>query len=123
MSGPEVLIPITIFAGGFAMIFGITYLRTRQNMAMIDKGMNPKTHAQRPAPYQNLKWGLLLIGAGIGLALAYIVCSHLLHEEENPALYFAFIGIGGGLGLVGSYRAERAWPDRQEAQAASNQKD
>jgi drug/metabolite transporter (DMT)-like permease len=119
MSGPEVLIPITIFAGGFAMVFGITYLRTRQNMAMIDKGMNPKIHTQRPAPYQNLKWGLLLIGAGIGLALAYIVCSHLLHEDENPALYFAFIGIGGGLGLVGSYRAERAWLDKQEAKDAA----
>lgn len=119
MSGPEVLIPITIFAGGFAMIFGITYLKTRQNLAMIEKGMNPKTSAQRPAPYQNLKWGLLLIGAGIGLALAYIVCGHMLHEEENPALYFAFIGIGGGLGLVGSYRAEKAWLDKQEAQGSN----
>jgi hypothetical protein len=113
MSGPEVLIPITIFAGGFAMIFGVYYLKTRQNLAMIEKGMNPKLHAQRPAPYQNLKWGLLLIGSGIGLALAYIVCTHLLYEAENPALYFAFIGIGGGLGLVGSYKAEKKWMDHQ----------
>jgi len=119
MQGPEVLVPITIFAGGFAMLFGIAYLKTRQNLAMIEKGMNPKQHAQRPAPYQNLKWGLLLIGAGIGLALAYIVCTHMLHEEENPALYFAFIGIGGGIGLVGSYKAERAWLDKQEANGNS----
>lgn len=115
MSGPEVLIPITMFAGAFAMTFGIVYLGTRQNLAMIEKGMNPKQKFQRPAPYKSLKWGLLLIGAGIGLALAYIVCTHLLHEEENPALYFAFIGIGGGLGLVGSYKAEKAWLDKQEA--------
>jgi drug/metabolite transporter (DMT)-like permease len=115
MSGPEVLVPITLFAGAFAMTFGIVYLGTRQNLAMIEKGMNPKQQSQRPAPYKSLKWGLLLIGAGIGLALAYIVCSHLLHEEDNPALYFAFIGIGGGLGLVGSYKAERAWLDKQEA--------
>lgn len=120
MNGPEILIPITIFAGGFAMIFGVTYLKTRQNLAMIDKGMNPKTGSPRPAPYQNLKWGLLLIGAGIGLAAAYLLCDHVLHEEDNPALYFAFIGIGGGLGLVGSYKAEKAWLDKQEA-AATNQ--
>ena len=56
MQGPEVLIPLTIFAGGFAMIFGIGYLRTRENLAMIEKGMNPKEHANRPAPYRNLKW-------------------------------------------------------------------
>ncbi|MCA0382403.1 MAG: hypothetical protein LCH58_09595 [Bacteroidetes bacterium] len=115
MNGPEILVPITMFAGSFAMVFGVVYLRTRQNLAMIEKGMNPKTDKQRPAPYQNLRWGLLLIGAGIGLALAYIVCSHVLHEEENPALYFAFIGIGGGLGLVGSYKAEKAWLDKEEA--------
>ena len=41
MHGAESLIPITMFAGGFAMIFGIVYLRTRQNLAMIAKGMNP----------------------------------------------------------------------------------
>ncbi|WP_416439375.1 DUF6249 domain-containing protein [Phnomibacter sp. MR] len=115
MSGPEVLVPITMFAGSFAMVFGVVYLRTRQNLAMIEKGMNPKMDKRRPTPYQNLRWGLLLIGAGIGLALAYIVCSHVLHETSNPALYFAFIGIGGGLGLVGSYKAEKAWLDKEEA--------
>jgi drug/metabolite transporter (DMT)-like permease len=120
MQGPEALVPIVIFAGGFALIFGIGYLKTRQNLAMIEKGMNPKQVAQRPAPYQNLKWGLLLIGAGIGLALAYIVCSHMLHENDNPALYFAFIAIGGGIGLVSSYKAEKIWLDKQEANDQRN---
>ena len=63
MDAGEVLIPVTMFAGGFAMIFGIYYLKTRQNLAMIEKNMNPKQFANRPAPYKNLKWALLLIGA------------------------------------------------------------
>ena len=71
MHGGEILIPLTLFAGGFAMTFGIVYLRTRQNLAMIERGMNPKEFANRPAPYRNLKWGLLIMGAGIGLLLAY----------------------------------------------------
>ena len=41
MQAAEALVPITMFAGGFAMVFGIVYLRTRQNLAMIEKGMNP----------------------------------------------------------------------------------
>src|SRR3954463_7027816 len=113
MQAEEALIPITMFAGGFAMVFGIYYLRTRQNLAMIEKGMNPKEYANRPAPYKNLKWGLLLIGAGVGLFLAYMldtfVIQHIVstevfngntyhhRQDDNPAIYFSLIAIGGGL--------------------------
>src|SRR5687768_9822265 len=117
MHGAEVLIPIVLFAGGFAMIFGIVYLKTRQNLAMIEKGMNPKEFANRPAPYKNLKWALLLIGAGIGLFAAYMLDNYVLQDhtsnmnDDNPAIYFSLIAIGGGIGLFGSYRMEKKWWD------------
>lgn len=131
MDGAEVLIPLIIFAGGFAMIFGIVYLRTRQNMAMIEKGMNPKEFANRPAPYKNLKWALLLMGAGAGLFLAFILDTYILqpnyytetfngrsyrHHDDDAiaAIYFALIAIGGGLGLFGSYRIEKKWWDENK---------
>ena len=108
MQAAEALIPITICVGSFAMIFGIVYLRTRENLAMIEKNMNPKEHANRPAPYRNLKWGLLLIGAGAGLLLAYFLDKFVIADHhDNEALWFALIGIGGGLGLIGSYRIEK----------------
>lgn len=112
MHGPEVLIPIVLFAGGFAMVFGIVYLKTRQNLAMIEKGMNPKQFANRPAPYKNLKWALLLIGSGVGLLAAMLLDDYVLNtqrkwHEDNPAIYFSLIAIGGGLGLFGSYRMEK----------------
>lgn len=116
MQASEALVPITMFAGGFAMIFGIYYLKTRQNLAMIEKGMNPKEFANRPAPYKNLKWALLLIGSGIGLFVAYMLDNYVLgvqnfHDEENPAIYFSLVAIGGGLGLFGSYKMEKKWWD------------
>jgi hypothetical protein len=107
MHDAELLIPILVPLGFFAMVFGIIYLRTRENLAMIERGLNPKEFANRPAPYKNLKWGLLLTGAGIGLAIAYFVTQYVLHDEDNPALWFAFLGIGGGLGLINSYRIEK----------------
>lgn len=119
MHDEEVLIPIVMFAGGFAMIFGIVYLRTRQNMAMIEKGMNPRIKENRPTPYRNLKWGLLLVGSGLGLFLAYIldnfVLNRVVHDsshgfenyDANVPIYFALIAIGGGLGLISSYRVEK----------------
>ena len=111
MQGPEVLIPLTLFAGGFAMVFGIVYLKTRENLAMVEKGMNPREKYYRPAPYRNLKWGLLLIGAGLGLLTAYILSEYVLiprnYHDDNPAIYFSLIAIGGGLGLISSYRVEK----------------
>lgn len=130
MAGPEVLVPVTMFAGGFAMVFGIVYLKTRQNLAMIEKGMNPKEFANRPAPYKNLKWALLLIGAGMGLFTAYMLDTYVIqheyvvnkfdnttitHTRDNiSAIYFSLIAIGGGLGLFGSYRIERKWWEKNK---------
>jgi hypothetical protein len=108
MHNLEMFIPILLGLGAFAMVFGLRYLRNRENMAMIEKGMDPKLNAARPAPYKNLKWGLLLVGSGIGLFLAYILHEQVLQvREDNPAIYFSLIAIGGGIGLITSYRIEK----------------
>jgi hypothetical protein len=106
MQGAEVLVPITIFAGGFAMVFGIVYLKTRENMAMIEKGMNPKGYANLPAPFRSLKAGLLFLGAGLGLISAFLIARNV-GGRDVEAIYFALIAIGGGLGLIGSYAMEK----------------
>ncbi len=110
MNGVQMLIPILVPLGSFALIFGIVYLRSRENMAMIEKGLNPKD--VRPAPFRSLKAGLLLAGAGLGLLLAYIIDMTMLnhesaHYDEPVPLYFALIAIGGGIGLIISYNIEK----------------
>ena len=109
MNGAELLVPILVPLGAFAMVFGIIYLRTRENMAMIEKGMNPKQFANRPAPYRNLKNGLMFLGAGLGLLIAFFLDNSIntrMHDD-NPSIYFACIAIGGGLGLIASYAVEK----------------
>jgi hypothetical protein len=89
-------------------------------MAMIEKGLDPKMKPlrPRPAPFRNLKWGLLLVGAGLGLFVAYILDNFVLYrvghsvnnfdnDGANVPIYFALIAIGGGLGLIASYRIEK----------------
>ena len=102
MDGANVLVPILVPIGAFAMIFGVVYLRTRENMALIEKGKDPRS----PRPFQSLKTGLLFLGAGIGLFLAYFI-SRNLSGRDHEALYFALIAIGGGMGLVLSYAIEK----------------
>jgi hypothetical protein len=99
-----------------ALIFGIRYFSNRENMAMIEKGLDPKLKIERrPAPFRNLKWGLLLVGSGLGLFLAYLLDNFLLfnighrfaNDSDNVPIYFALIAIGGGIGLIMSYKIER----------------
>ena len=107
-----ILVPIALFT----MIFGIVYLAKRERLAMIERGMDPRRYKPQSAPFQNLKWGLLLIGAGLGLFFAYLldrtVFSH--SEDENVAIYFSLIAIFGGLGLFMSYRIEKKEVDKQD---------
>jgi hypothetical protein len=95
---------------------------------MIEKGLDPNIkyatpQRPRPAPFISLKWGLLLVGAGLGLFLAYLLDNTLLYHVghyinrysdgeyqvngANVSLYFAFIAVGGGCGLIASYRVEK----------------
>jgi hypothetical protein len=107
MNATSMLVAVLVPLGGMAMLFGIVYLIKRENLAMIEKGMNPKVY--RPAPYTALKYGLLLMGSGVGLLLAYLidVASIAIDGEDNPTIYFALIAIFGGLGLIFSYRIEK----------------
>ena len=125
--GPDQLVFFWLILSSLALcalLFGIRYFNNRENMAMIEKGLDPKTKPERrPAPFRNLKWGLLLVGSGVGLFLAYLLDNTLLYavrnrlpndfdHDANVPIYFALIAIGGGIGLILSYRIERkSFPD------------
>ena len=87
-------------------------------MAMVEKGMNPKDRMNRPAPFRSLRTGLLFLGAGLGLLIAFFLDMYVIPYSFEPAgLYFALIAIGGGLGLVGSYLVEKKhWFDKENGQ-------
>jgi hypothetical protein len=128
--GPDQLVFFWLILSSLALcmlIFGIRYFNSRENMAMIEKGLDPKLKMERrPAPFRNLKWGLLLVGSGIGLFLAYLMDNFMLfsvrvhsehsigNDDANVPIYFALIAIGGGIGLIMSYRIERkSLPDKE----------
>lgn len=125
--GPEVLIGIIVPLGFFAVIFGIFYMRNKENMALIERGINPRNSESRPKPFVVLKYGLLMLGSGTGLLIAYLIDStlvqhtyritaegHKYRTDDNSLLYFSLIAIGGGLGMVISYVIEKKqWLDKR----------
>jgi hypothetical protein len=111
-----ILVPVALFA----MIFGIVYLGKRERMAMIERGMDPRRYKPQAAPFHTLKWGLLLIGAGVGLFLAFVLdhtafksIGNEFDNDGNVAIYFALIAIFGGLGLFSSYLIEKKHNDKE----------
>lgn len=104
-----ILAGIVISLGFFAMIFAVVYLYKRERMAMIERGMDPRSYKPQSAPYQNLKWGLLLIGSGIGLFLAFILDHSVFQNMDDDVffLYLSLIAIFGGAGLFLSYKIEK----------------
>ncbi|HEY9177219.1 MAG TPA: DUF6249 domain-containing protein [Flavipsychrobacter sp.] len=105
----DILIPISFFA----TVLGFYFMRSRENLAMIEKGINPRrNHGGGPKPYAYMKYALLFIGAGTGLAVAYTLDTQFFREmyeskHDNPALYFALLAIGGGIGMFSAYKIER----------------
>jgi hypothetical protein len=112
-----VMIPMVVSVGLFALIFGIVYLRNREKMAMIERGMNPGVDFKPVNRNFVLTWGCLLIGSGLGLFLAYILDNTLYFARENndnPAIYFSLIAIFGGAGLFVSYLIEKKDNKKEE---------
>jgi hypothetical protein len=107
MQDAEVFIITFTTLGFYLLVFGIVYMNKRENLAMIEKGMNPKNQPDRTVTFRSLKWGLLLLGGGTGLLIAYFINTYAT-KDENPALWFALLAIGGGAGLVRFYSIEKA---------------
>jgi hypothetical protein len=80
-------------------------------MALIDRGVNPHEGRKGLGSLTYLKYGLLMIGAGVGLLTAYALDQSLppvtTGDPDRPALYFSLLGICGGIGLVISYFIEQ----------------
>ena len=94
------------------MVFGLRYLSNKENMAMIERGINPRTEKSTaaPKPFLSLKFGLLMVGLGLGLLLAlFSKLIFRLSAEEAVPVYFGFLSICGGVGLIISYVIEKDW--------------
>jgi len=98
----ELLIPISLFAAVFGVIYVYLTTRNKERMALIEKGASAELFNK---PVKEGKWGLKLgimaIGVGIGILLANMLVSAQLLDEEVafPSMIFIFAGIG----LVASY--------------------
>jgi len=98
----EILIPLSLFAAVFGVIYVYLMTRNKERMALIENGASAELFNK---PMKEGKWGLKLgimaIGVGIGIVVANLFVAGRILEDEVafPSMIFLFAGIG----LVVSY--------------------
>lgn len=95
-----------------AIIFGFAYatidlfVKRKERMAMIERGMDAPAFS--PRPRMNvfaLKLGLMFIGVAVGLFLGSILVETTSMNDESA--YFSMVFLFGGIGLVTSHFLEK----------------
>ncbi len=91
------------------LIVSITYvltnIRHKERMALLEKEKDPGLFDNPQARLTPLKWGMLLIGAGLGFLVAFLLDNYVFTSViDTDPIYPAMIFMFGGTGLVIFYR-------------------
>ncbi|MCB0397098.1 MAG: hypothetical protein KDD36_10610 [Flavobacteriales bacterium] len=108
----EIIIPLASFAMAFGMVYMIITSRTRERMAMIEKGVDLKSFESKSRGYGAIKFGMLAIGVALGLLIANIVAE--VTRLDDDVLYFAFALLFGGAGLIGGHFMARKLREKDD---------
>lgn len=79
-------------------------LRHKERMALLEKDKDPDFFANDTFFLGAAKAGLLLLGAGIGFLIAFLLHYYLFPGNAGEAVFPPFIFMGAGLGLLFFYK-------------------
>jgi predicted MFS family arabinose efflux permease len=99
----EILVPISISLGAFAMVVFLRRYENAERLKMIEHGMDPHSKKQK-SKGTGLKFALVAIGVGLGLLVGSVLdASGIVYEE---VAYFSMAFVFGGIGLLIGYLME-----------------
>ncbi|RIJ48272.1 hypothetical protein D1614_11110 [Maribellus luteus] len=94
-----ILIPIGFFLALFAILYVYWTTRTKERLALVEKGMDAGIFKGECSQYALVKWGIFLIALGLGV----VAGSLLSMAIEDVVAYFTAILVCGGVGLIVAY--------------------
>ncbi len=101
----EIMVPL----GSFASIVLILYIyyttRNKERMALIEKGADASLFRTGRKPFSVLKFGMFLVGVGIGILAGNII--EVSTPLEDEVAYFSMILLFGGVSLIANYLIEK----------------
>ena len=106
----EVLIPIGFFLAIFAILYVFWTTRTKERLALIEKGMTAGIFKGECSQLALVKWGIFLIAIGLGVVVGFAL-SNVIQEV---VAFFTSILICGGGGLIVAYSVTNKLMKKEE---------
>ena len=94
-----IFVPLAFFLALFAILYVYWTTRTKERLALIDKGLDARVFKTECNKYGLVKWGVFLIFAAVGVFTAYLLAQVI----NEVAAYFSMILFFGGVGLIVAY--------------------
>ncbi len=98
------LVPFALFTMVVLIVYFSVKYRYQTRKAIIEKGGNIEFPKRK---FYFLEMGGVLLGVGLGLAIAALVHSSSMNQETKLMMSFALPTFFGGLGLVIAYNIRR----------------
>ncbi len=99
-----VFVPIIAIISVFLFLWRASENKRKVRVAMIERGMDPSVldepHNESSRKYGALRWGMLLMGAGLGLLIGYTLDKLVIHEQYSYYVIFSCTLLFTGLGLI-----------------------
>eukprot|EP00764_Aduncisulcus_paluster_P010099 gnl/Carplike_NY0171/3451_a4658_535.p1 GENE.gnl/Carplike_NY0171/3451_a4658_535~~gnl/Carplike_NY0171/3451_a4658_535.p1 ORF type:complete len:119 (+),score=7.50 gnl/Carplike_NY0171/3451_a4658_535:36-359(+) len=99
-----IFVPIGFFLALFAILYVYWTTRTKERLALIDKGADASIFKEGDSKYVLLKWGIFLIALAVGVISGYALSGVI----DEVAAFFTMILFCGGLGLIVAYLVTNA---------------
>ncbi|HKJ79160.1 MAG TPA: DUF6249 domain-containing protein [Prolixibacteraceae bacterium] len=94
-----IFVPISMFLAIFAVLYVYWTTRTKERLALIEKGADASIFKTEGSKHSLLKWGIFLIALAIGVVSGNSLASFI----NEVVAFFAMILFFGGLGLIVAY--------------------
>lgn len=91
-----IFVPIGFFLALFAILYVYWTTRTKERLALVEKGLDAGIFKGEASKYGLLKWGVFLIFVALGIFAA----NFLAMVINEVAAYFSMILLLGGIGLI-----------------------
>ena len=92
-------VPIGFFLALFAILYVYWTTRTKERLALVEKGLDAGIFKGECSQLALVKWGIFLIAIGLGVVAGFGL-SNVINEV---IAFFTAILICGGLGLIIAY--------------------
>lgn len=94
-----IFVPIGFFLALFAILYVYWTTRTKERLALIEKGVDAGIFKGECSQYALVKWGIFLIAVGAGVVAGFGL-SRVINEV---VAFFTAILVLGGVGLIVAY--------------------